>query len=207
MRMKFDAKHIESLCEPGDYGIFPPPMKAQTALNELCHYFLGIDWYDSSGCTNTEQINTIIVCEIEKKYSGAVIKNKEDYFKYIGRPTLSSVPIGTIFQIGNLYFCKITDTIITDKISLHKPNIINLLNGHEGTINTNLYINPVESIQVPIKGLKIKFSELNIGDKFRWNNIWGVKIGNSTTPNPNFINLITNNPTTIDIDWEVLKLK
>lgn len=43
MRHKVDKEHILSLCEPGDYGIFAPPMKAQVALNELCRYLLGDD--------------------------------------------------------------------------------------------------------------------------------------------------------------------
>lgn len=76
MRNKFDKEHILSLCEPGDYGILAPPMKAQTAVNELCRYFLGEDWYDSSGATHPEQVNTAIVAEIEMKYKGAKIKRK-----------------------------------------------------------------------------------------------------------------------------------
>ncbi len=44
-----------------------PSMKAQTALDELCTHFLGENWYvvDPLG---TEQINTIIVYEIERKF-------------------------------------------------------------------------------------------------------------------------------------------
>lgn len=73
-RNKFDRDHILSLCEKGDFGIFAPPMKAQTAVNELCRYFLGDDWYSSSGATHPEQINTEIVAEIESRYKGAKIK-------------------------------------------------------------------------------------------------------------------------------------
>lgn len=76
MRNKFDKEHILSLCEPGDYGILAPPMKAQTAVNELCRYFLGEDWYDYSGATHPEQVNTAIVAEIEMRYKGAKIKRK-----------------------------------------------------------------------------------------------------------------------------------
>ena len=60
------AERILKLAEPGDYGIFPPPMDAQVALNELCRFFLGDDW-----CTITmsnKQVNTEIVYEIESKY-------------------------------------------------------------------------------------------------------------------------------------------
>lgn len=71
MRNRFDEVHILSICKPGDY--ITPPMKAQIAVDELCRYFLGEDWYDASGVTDTEQINTNIVAEIEQKYKGAKI--------------------------------------------------------------------------------------------------------------------------------------
>ena len=77
MRNKVDSEHILSLCEPGDYGIFNPPMKAQKAVYELCRYFLGEDWYDASGTTETERVNTAIVYEIEKRYKGAKIKKNK----------------------------------------------------------------------------------------------------------------------------------
>lgn len=73
-RKRFDREHILSLCEKGDFGILAPPMKAQTAVDELCHYFLGDDWYDMSGATHPEQVNTEIVAEIERRYKGAKIK-------------------------------------------------------------------------------------------------------------------------------------
>lgn len=43
-----------------------PYMKAQTAVNELCRYFLGEDWYVVDPL-NTEQVNVDIVYEIECK--------------------------------------------------------------------------------------------------------------------------------------------
>lgn len=58
---------VLGLAKEGDYGMLPPPMDAQTALDELCRFFLGDDWY----CVlpiHTEQVNTEIVYEIEKKY-------------------------------------------------------------------------------------------------------------------------------------------
>lgn len=58
------------LTDGKDYGICMPPMEAQTAVNELCRYFLGEDWYSVCNFTNA-QINTEIVYEIEcklKKY-------------------------------------------------------------------------------------------------------------------------------------------
>lgn len=79
MRKKFDQAHILRICEPVDCGILNPPMAAQTAVNELCRYFLGDDWYDDSGATHPEQVNTAIVCEIERRYKGAKLKRKVKY--------------------------------------------------------------------------------------------------------------------------------
>ena len=62
-----------------DYGIFPPAMNAQIALNELCRYFLGEDWFSTLSMHN-EQINTEIVYKIEcklKKYKAIMEKNKQ----------------------------------------------------------------------------------------------------------------------------------
>lgn len=76
-RNTYDREHLLSLCKSGDYGIFAPPMDAQVALNELCRYFLGEDWYDTSGATNVEQINTEIVAAIEKQYKGCKVKKRK----------------------------------------------------------------------------------------------------------------------------------
>lgn len=43
-----------------------PYMKAQTAVDELCRYFLGEDWYVVDPLS-TEQVNVDIVYEIECK--------------------------------------------------------------------------------------------------------------------------------------------
>lgn len=67
---------ILDLTEPGDYGIFSPPMDAQVALNELCRYFLGDDWY-SVGNITTSQVNTEIVYEIERQYKGKKQKGRD----------------------------------------------------------------------------------------------------------------------------------
>ena len=64
------AKRILNLAEPGDYGIFPPPMKAQVAVNELCRFFLGEDYWTT--VNSNEQANTEIVFEIECKYKNKV---------------------------------------------------------------------------------------------------------------------------------------
>lgn len=77
-RKTFDKKHILEICEPVDCGMLAPPMKPQVAVDELCRYFLGDDWYDSSGATNCDQINTAIVCEIEQRYKGAKTTNKNN---------------------------------------------------------------------------------------------------------------------------------
>ena len=60
------SKRLLNLTDQKDYGIFAPPMKAQVALNELCRYFLGDDWYTVNPVSQ-DQINTEIVYEIECK--------------------------------------------------------------------------------------------------------------------------------------------
>ena len=62
------AKRLFSLTNshPEKYGIFPPPMNAQVAVNELCRFFLGEDYWTI--VNNTEQANTEIVFDIECKY-------------------------------------------------------------------------------------------------------------------------------------------
>lgn len=78
MRNKFDPKHIRSICKDVDPDTVPS-MDAQTALNELCRYFLGSNWYDESGLIHPEQVNVNIVCAIEKQYKGAKLKRKVIY--------------------------------------------------------------------------------------------------------------------------------
>lgn len=69
-RRETDAEIQErllKLCKKGDYGLCTPPMDAQVAVNELCRYFLGDDWY-SVMSMHPEQVNTEIVYEIERIY-------------------------------------------------------------------------------------------------------------------------------------------
>lgn len=49
-------------------NIFAPPMDGQVAVNFLCDYLLGEDWY-SANPVSQKQINTEIVCAILGKYS------------------------------------------------------------------------------------------------------------------------------------------
>lgn len=73
MRNTINVTHLLSLTKEGDYGIMPPPMDAQVALNELCRYFLGEDWYTVNPVSQ-EQVNTEIVGAIETLYKGCKIK-------------------------------------------------------------------------------------------------------------------------------------
>ena len=50
-------------------NILAPSLEAQKAISFLSNYLLGEDWYDSSGATHPEQVNTTIVHEILMKYS------------------------------------------------------------------------------------------------------------------------------------------
>lgn len=60
-------KRILKLTDQEDYGLCPPSLKAQVALDELCNYLLGDDWYVVSPI-HCEQVNTEIVYDIECKY-------------------------------------------------------------------------------------------------------------------------------------------
>ena len=53
-------ERLLKLCKDGG-------MDAQVAINELCRYLLGEDWYIVDPVNNV-QANTIIVDEIESKY-------------------------------------------------------------------------------------------------------------------------------------------
>ena len=61
------GERLLRLTDGKDYGIFSPPMNAQIAVNELCYFFLGDDWYSPNPISN-EQINTEIIYEIERAY-------------------------------------------------------------------------------------------------------------------------------------------
>lgn len=50
-----------------DYGICPPPLDAQEALNILTEHFLGEDWYVTIP-VNQQQVNTEAVYEILRKF-------------------------------------------------------------------------------------------------------------------------------------------
>lgn len=182
MRMQFDPEHIKSLCKPGDYGIFNPPMDAQVALHELCQYLLGPDWYDTSGCTNQEQINTEIVCQIEKQYRGALIRDTDSWRRSNEQVPLNELPNLAIFRLGKVYFKKTSDVEVRSKISRSGPNAINLLNGHRVTILSSLYVKKVPIESVPEAGLKLPFSELSVGESFRFADIIGRKISDSELP-------------------------
>jgi hypothetical protein len=83
MRKKLDYKHlIEDVCgfthneDDITYSRPIPSMTAQEALNELCDYFLGDDWYEPTGQTHPEIVNFAIVEAIERNFKGAKIKRK-----------------------------------------------------------------------------------------------------------------------------------
>lgn len=60
-------ERLLKLCKKGDYGMCPPPMDANVAINELADFFLGEDWY-SSMPIGQEQIIAEIVYSIETKH-------------------------------------------------------------------------------------------------------------------------------------------
>ena len=64
------AEHLNNISGSNDLNnILPSPMDSDTALRELCRYFLGEDWY--TGCSMSQrQVNWEIVYEIETKFKG-----------------------------------------------------------------------------------------------------------------------------------------
>lgn len=60
-----------------DYGVFSPPMDAQTAVDFLKRYLLGENWYTVNPISQ-EQINTEIVHQI-------LIKHSREYRKELKR--------------------------------------------------------------------------------------------------------------------------
>lgn len=62
------------------YGLCPPPMDAQTAVDILQDYLLGEDWY----CVlplGAPQVNTEIVFDILNKYSKRFRKERRKYVR------------------------------------------------------------------------------------------------------------------------------
>lgn len=74
-RNKFNEEHVLSLCEDPNSNLIPS-LPAQAAVNELCRYFLGEDWCDSTSAQTNGQVNFNIVCEIESMYKGCKSKKK-----------------------------------------------------------------------------------------------------------------------------------
>lgn len=56
-----------NICDTS-YGLCPAPMEAQQAVNILCDYLLGDDWY-FAGSASVEQGNAMVVELILDKYS------------------------------------------------------------------------------------------------------------------------------------------
>ena len=71
---------IKANIEDTTYGIYPPPLDAQTAIHILCDYLLGDDWYFAGSC-GAEQGNAIIVEHILDKYSKQWKKDWKNYKK------------------------------------------------------------------------------------------------------------------------------
>lgn len=63
------------------YGICPSPTSPLLALEVLCDYLLGEDWYVSIPMSQ-DQINTCIVDDILKKYSREYRKDIKKFQKH-----------------------------------------------------------------------------------------------------------------------------
>lgn len=71
--------------ENTSYGICPAPMPAQEAINILCSYLLGDDWYCATSM-GVEQVNAVIVEHILDKHSKKWRKDWNNYQKETEKP-------------------------------------------------------------------------------------------------------------------------
>jgi hypothetical protein len=69
-----------NICDTS-YGLCPAPMDAQLAVNILCDYLLGDDWY-FAGSASVEQGNAMVVELILDKYSKQFKKDWKNFEKY-----------------------------------------------------------------------------------------------------------------------------
>ena len=79
---------VLNLADDVDCGIYSPPMKARYALNELCYYLMGEDYYYKNYrsfvyCSRMtrENKNAFLLYDLERKYKRYKPKNK--IFKYV----------------------------------------------------------------------------------------------------------------------------
>ena len=66
--MTENKEKLFGIFENSDYGLMPAPMSVQFAINTLCDYLLGDDFYITDPVSQ-EQANTLIVYNILKHYS------------------------------------------------------------------------------------------------------------------------------------------
>lgn len=66
--MTENKQKLFEIFENSDYGLMPAPMPAQFAINILCDYLLGEDFYITDPVSQ-EQANTLIIYNILKHYS------------------------------------------------------------------------------------------------------------------------------------------
>ena len=71
----------DNICDTS-CGLCPAPMNAQVAVNILCDYLLGDDWY-FAGSASVEQGNAMVVELILDKYSKQWKKDWKRYNKEI----------------------------------------------------------------------------------------------------------------------------
>ena len=79
---------VLKIADDVDCGIYSPPMKARYALNELCYYLMGEDYYYKNYrsfvyCSRMtrENKNALLLYDLERKYKRYKPKNK--IFKYV----------------------------------------------------------------------------------------------------------------------------
>ena len=82
IKQKAILNRVFDIAEPWPADdLCPPPLDAQKAVYELCHYFLGEDWYIAMP-VNTKQANSEIIYEIMCRFKGdrRYMKKLEDQY-------------------------------------------------------------------------------------------------------------------------------
>lgn len=113
-------ERLLKLCKEGDYGICPPPMEANVALNELRDFFLGKDWYSSFADGSKPTFSEIVYqietrCKSKKAVKYAQLTNANSAISalqefFLGKDWYVSMPIGheqiiaeIVYQIETKY--------------------------------------------------------------------------------------------------------
>ena len=118
---------VLKIADDVDCGIYSPPMRAKYALNELCNYLMGDNYYYNTYWPayytkiTRENKNAILLFDLERKYRRYKPKNK--IFKYVKesekdiQDRINSLSSDTEYEYLNMH--SITDQKAINEICDH----------------------------------------------------------------------------------------